>query len=369
MINIASPMMGNEEIDAVDAVLRSGLLAQGPKVAQLEEDFAKYCGTKYAVAVSNGTAALHSALFAAGVEPGDEVITTPFTFVATVNAILFLGAKPVLVDIDPTSFNISTDLLEKAITPKTKAILPVHLYGQPCDYDEIAAIASRHSLIVIEDACQAVGATYKDKKAGNLGDMACFSLYATKNITSGEGGIVTTNNKEYAETIRRFRQNGMNGPYEYQHIGYNYRLTDIQAAIACRQLERIEGFTQKRISNAAKLNAELAGIKGLIVPLISDSRTHVFHQYTVRLTAEFPLSREDLIVKLRDSGIATGVYYPKPLHFYDHIAKIGYKEGDFPKAELAASQVLSLPVHQKVENDDIQHMARIIRGFTDSPRR
>lgn len=361
MIGIASPEIGPEEIAAVNEVLKSGMLAQGPKVAELEQAFAEYCGTKYAAALNSGTAAIHAALYAAGVGPGDEVITTPFSFIATINPILFLGAKPILVDIDPITFNIDPSKIEEAITPKTKVIMPVHLYGQICDYTEIRDIAVKNNLIIIEDACQAVGATYGDKKAGNLGAAGCFSLYATKNIMSGEGGMITTNDENYLESIKRFRQHGMSGPYQYEDIGYNYRMTDLQAAIAHEQLKKVDSFNASRQRNAKIFDAELAGIDGLKTPTIKNGRNHVYHQYTIRLTDDFVIIRKDLIDGLKERGIGAGVYYPKPLHSIPHIANYGYKMGDFPNAELAAEQVLSLPIHPKVTEDDARAIVTAIR--------
>ncbi len=365
MIHIASPDIGPEETAAVNDVLKSGMLAQGPKVAELEKSFAEYCGTKYAAAVSSGTAAIHAALYAAGVGPGDEVITTPFSFIATINPILFIGAKPVLVDIDPATFNINTSQLEAAITSKTKAIVPIHLYGQACDFDELAETANKHNLKVIEDACQAIGAEYKGKKIGGLGDLGCFSLYATKNIMSGEGGMVTTSNEDYIKVIKQFRQHGMTGPYEYADIGYNYRMTDLQAAIAIEQLKKADNFNSARQKNAELLNDKLADVIGIELPQIADNRTHVFHQFTVRLTEEFPLSRDEFIEKLKENGIMAGAYYPKALHEYSHIAKLGFKTGDFPEAEKAAKQVVSLPVHPKVSKDDIETIVSAIKELAN----
>ncbi len=362
MIHIASPEIGLEEIAAVNEVLTSGMLAQGPKVAELEAAFAEYCGTEYAAAVNSGTAALHAALHAAGVGPGDEVITTPFSFIATINPILFLGAKPVLVDIEPESFNIDVSKIESAVTSKTKAIMPVHLYGQVCDYDEIQAIADRHGLKVVEDACQAIGATYGDKKAGGLGDLGCFSLYATKNIMSGEGGMVTTNDEAHLAAIKQFRQHGMSGPYQYEGIGYNYRMTDLQAAIAVEQLKKADEFNEARNRNARIFDEGLNGIKGIVIPQAKKGRSHVYHQYTIRLTDAFPVSREALIVELKKRGIGSGVYYPKPLHTIPHIAKSGgFKAGDFPEAEKAAAQVLSLPVHPKVSETNARKIAAALQ--------
>ena len=250
MINIAAPVIDSEERRAVDEVIESGMLAQGPKVAELEKNWAEYCGVKHALAVNSGTAAIHCALYAAGVKEGDEVITTPYSFIATINPILMLGARPVLVDIDEETFNIDVSKIEAAITEKTKAIVPVDLYGQPCDWAELQEIAKKHDLKIIEDACQAIGAEYKGIKAGALGDFGCFSLYATKNIMCGEGGIVTTNSDEASAAIRSFRQHGMVAPYEYADLGYNYRMSDLHGAIAVEQLRKVDRFTAQRQRNA-----------------------------------------------------------------------------------------------------------------------
>ena len=354
MIHVAAPIIEVEEIDAVNEVLRSGMLAQGPKVTELEEAFAKYCGTKYAAAVNSGTAAIHAALHAAGVGPGDVVITTPFSCIATINPILFMGAKPVLVDIDPETYNIDVSKIESAITEKTKVIMPVHLYGQPCDFAELNELANKHGVKIVEDACQAIGADYGDKKAGNLGDLACFSLYATKNIMCGEGGMITTNDENMLTAIKQFRQHGMSGPYQYQGIGYNYRMTDLQAAIANEQLKKTDKFNGVRSKNADLLNEGLKNLQGLVLPTVAEGRTHVYHQYTVRVTADAKVSRDELAEALREKGVGAGVYYPKGLHTIPHIAEYGYDLGDFPETEVATTEVLSLPVHPRVSEEDVQ---------------
>lgn len=361
MINIASPEIGKEEVNAVNEVLASGMLAQGPKVAELEENFAQYCGTKYAVAVNSGTAALHAALFAAGVREGDEVITVPFSFIATINPILMQGAKPVLVDIEGETFNIDVGQVEKAITPKTKAIIPVDLYGQPHDYDELRKLADKHGIKIVEDACQAIGADYKDRKAGKLGDFGCFSLYATKNIMCGEGGVVTTNDEKYVQKMKEFRQHGMAQTYEYVELGYNYRMSDLHAAIAVEQLKKADKFNKAREGNAKKLSEGLKNIKGLVLPKVKQDRSHVYHQYTIRVTPDFAISRDELVKHLRENGVGAGVYYPRPLHSFKHIAEFGYKTGDFPEAERAAAEVVSLPVHPKVTDADIEKIVKHIK--------
>lgn len=364
-IRIAQPEIGKEEIKAVNEVMNSGILAQGSRVAQLEKDFAKYCGTKYALAVSSGTVAIHTALYVAGIHEGDEIITVPFSFIATINPILMVGARPVLVDIDPVTFCVDVKKLEKAITPKTKAIMPVHLYGQIADMDEIIEIAKRHNLIIIEDACQAVGAEYKGHKAGSFGSLGCFSLYATKNIMCGEGGIITTNDEKQANYIKKIRQHGMSAPYMYDEIGYNYRLTDLQAAIAVEQLKKADRFNKARQKNAELLDKGLSGIKGLITPKTAPGRNHVFHQYTIRITDDFPMSRDEFIKSLQEKEIGAGIYYPKALHEYPHIAELGYKIGDFPESEKAAAEVVSLPVHPNVTSNDIKTIVNSIKELAN----
>jgi len=362
MIPIARPIIGEEEKKAVLEVLDSRMLAQGEKVKKLEEEFAKLCGAKHAVAVSNGTAALHAALHAVGVKAGDEVITTPFSFVATANAVLMLGAKPVFVDVDEKTFNIDVSKVEAKITPRTKAIIPVDLYGHPHEHDKLKKIADKHGLYIVEDACQAVNASLGGVMSGCLGDIAAFSFYATKNMVSGEGGMVTTNNPKFAEKVKRFRHHGQDEKdrYLYHELGYNYRMTDIQAAIALCQLAKVSDFTAQRIRNAEKLSAGLKGVKGIVVPFVNKNACHVFHQYTVKVDG-FKLSRDELANHLLKNEIGTGVFYPKPLHLHPHLSKFGYKAGDFPVAEKLSGQVLSLPVHPLVNDDDIKKIIEVVR--------
>lgn len=363
MINIAKPLIGSKERELVNQVLDSGMLAAGQKVKRLEEEFCRLCSTRHSIAVNSGTAALHSALYAIGVGPGDEVITTPFTFVATANPILMQGAKIVFADIDESTFNISPQKILEKVTDKTKAIITVDLFGQLCDYDEISKIAERNNLKIIEDACQAVGASYKDRKAGNFGNISCFSLYATKNIMCGEGGVITTNDDELAEKCRRFRHHGQSEAtrYQYYDIGYNYRLSDLHASIAVAQVERLEGFTEKRQRNARRLHDGLFGIKGLVLPE-EKIGSHVYHQFTIRVTKDFQLTRDELIAHLRTHDIGAAVFYPKPLHMHPHFERLGFKQGDFPVSEMVASQVLSLPVHPEVTEKDISKIVEAIKN-------
>jgi len=366
MINISKPYLGKEEKAAVMEVLDSGMIVQGPKTRLFEESFAKKYGVKHAIALNSGTAAIHTALFSYGIGEGDEVITTPFSFIATVNPIIKQGAKPVFVDISEDDFNIDPEKIEEKITGKTKAIIAVNLFGQTPDMDKIRGICKRHNIILIEDACQSVGVKFKDTFSGALGDSACFSLYATKNMMCGEGGILTTNNDAVAEIARRFRAHGENPDkkYAYYHLGYNYRMTDMAAAIALEQLKRVESFNSQRLKNAEMLTQGLKGIHGLILPKILPDRTHVFHQYSIRITPEFRTDRKDFIDYLLKNNIQTAIYYPKPLHLFDHISKLGYKKGDFPIAEKISEEILSLPVHPQLSTEDIMHIIKTIKELS-----
>lgn len=364
-ITISKPIIKNQELIAVNSVMRSGKLVQGAKVLELEEEFRLLCGTQYAVATNNGTSALHTALHAIGLKPGDEVITTPFTFVASVNAIIMAGAKPIFIDIDEKTYNLDPKKIQDAVTPRTKAILVVNLYGQPADYGAINEIAKKNGLIVVEDAAQSVNATYHDKKSGNLADIACFSLYATKNIMSGEGGMITTNNISFYERAHLFRQHGQDEgkKYEYFGLGYNYRMMDLQAAIALVQLKRLESLTAKRQNNARILSMGLEKVPGLILPQTASSREHVYHQFTIRLTPEFVSTRDSFIEYLKKKDVHVAVYYPTPLHLVPHISQYGYKKGDFPISELVSKQVLSLPIHPQLSRSDIDYVISCIRAF------
>lgn len=349
MIPISKPFIGEEEKAGVLAVLESGMLAQGKKVAALEEAFAAVCGTKHAVATSSGTTALHLALLANGIGEGDEVITTAFTFIATVTSILFTGAKPVFVDIDPETFNLNPALIEQAVTPRTKAILPVHLYGQVCEMEAIQKVADAHGLTIIEDAAQAVGATRHGKKAGSFG-TGCFSLYATKNIMSAEGGMVTTNDDTIAEKVRMLRNHGMKRRYYHDMLGYNFRMTDLHAAIGLAQVNRLDDFTAKRRANADYLSAH---IESVITPTVLPGNEHVWHQYTIRIPDK---NRDAAAKQLNDAGIGTGIFYPVPVHRQPFVRQI---VGDvrLPVTEKLAEEVISLPVHPQLSAQDLEKIA------------
>jgi perosamine synthetase len=345
-IQISKPFLGEEEKAAVMEVLDSGMLAMGPRTAQFEGEFARLCDVKHAVAVSSGTTALHIALLANGIGPGDEVITTPFTFIASVNAILYVGATPVFVDIEDETFNIDLSQVEKAITPRTKAILPVHLYGHLCDIEQLLAIAEKHNLKIIEDACQAVMASYKGKRAGTFG-TGTFSFYATKNMMSGEGGMITTNDDEVAEASRIIRNQGMKQRYYHEMLGYNFRMMDIQAAIGLEQLKRLPGFNEKRRQNAAYFNAK---IKSVTTPREKQDYCHIWHQYTVRINQG--RDRDAAVKQLNEAGIGAGIYYPVPVHHQNHVKKL-VGDVSLPVSEQMAREVVSLPVHPMLSQEDL----------------
>ncbi|MBN1874750.1 MAG: DegT/DnrJ/EryC1/StrS family aminotransferase [Anaerolineae bacterium] len=359
MIHIAKPQMGEEEKQAVLEVLDSGMIAQGPRVKAFEEGFAAMCAVTHAVATSSGTTALHVALLAHGIGPGDEVITSSFTFIASANSVLFTGAKPVFVDIDPVTFNLDPAKIEAAITPRTKAIMPVHLFGLTCDMDSVMEIAARHSLTIIEDACQAHGAEYKNKRAGSFG-TGTFSLYPTKNITSAEGGMITTDDDVIAESCRVIRQHGMRRRYYHDELGFNFRMTDVHAAIGLAQLGKLECFNATRIANAAYLSANL---KGVVTPVVPEDYRHVFHQYTIRVKNG---QRDALSQHLTANGVGNMVYYPVPIHqqtFY--VNELGY-DMHLPETERAAAEVLSLPVHPALSQADLETIVAAVNSFTEA---
>ena len=351
-IPIAKPLIGDEEKKAVCSVLDSGMLAQGPKVKEFEESFANFIGTKFAVATSSGTTALCAALHGLGIKQGDEVITTSFTFIATSNSILDCGAKPVFVDIDPKTFNIDPKKIIQKITPNTKALLIVHLFGQSCDVQPILDICKKHSLKLIEDCCQAHGAEYLGKKVGSFGDCGVFSFYPTKNMTTCEGGMIVTNDEKLKEACKLYRDHGSKVRYYHETIGFNLRMTDVSAAIGIVQLKKLNQFNQKRIEHAAKLTNGLKSIKGLITPHTPPNVLHVFNQYTIRVSQEFSTSRDALIEKLKAAGIGANIYYPVPIHKQPFYQKLGYAD-TLPETEKAAQEVLSIPVHPSLSEQDV----------------
>ncbi|MFB2773265.1 DegT/DnrJ/EryC1/StrS family aminotransferase [Pelatocladus sp. BLCC-F211] len=346
-----------EEIDtAVLKLLESTQFILGSEVAAFEQEFADYCNADYGIALNTGTSALHLALLAAGIGPGDEVITTPFTFVATVAAIVYTGATPVFVDIDPVSYTIDVTKIEQAITEKTKAILPVHLYGQPADMNPIMEIARRHGLTVIEDAAQAHRAEYKGQRIGSIGDIGCFSFYPGKNLGAyGEGGAVVTNNPEYARTIKMLRDWGQEQRYHHVLKGYNYRMDGIQGAILRVKLRYLDAWTEARRKHAALYDQLLAN-SSITTPRVMPYSYHVYHVYAVRTH-----QRDALQQKLKEREIQTGIHYPIPVHLQQAYADLGYKVGDFPCAELVANEVLSLPMCAELSSEQIEFVSAAVR--------
>jgi dTDP-4-amino-4,6-dideoxygalactose transaminase len=356
-ISIAAPQIGEEERQAVLAVLDSGQLAQGPVVEAFEREFAQWCGVGNAVALSNGTAALHLLLLANGLKEGDEVITTAFTFVSSANAALFVGARPVFVDIEPDTYNLDPDLVESAITPRTKAIMPVDLYGHPAAISELRDIADRHHLVLIEDACQAHGATIDGIKTGALGVSAAFSFYPTKNMTTSEGGMVTTGDNEIARKVRLLRQHGATTRYRHEVLGYNFRLTELAAAIGREQLRKLNRFNEARRRNAAILSRGLEGTPGLRIPRERQGYKHVYHQYTVAIES----GRDRVQERLRELGVGTAIHYEVPVHRQPLYVDLGYGSTSLPVSERLAEQVLSLPVHPGLTDGDLDRIIDSVR--------
>jgi dTDP-4-amino-4,6-dideoxygalactose transaminase len=348
------------EIDAaVAGVFAGGQYVLGPEVAAFEEEFADFCGVFHAVGVNSGTSALHLSLLAAGVGPGDEVITVPNTFVATVAAIRYTGARPVLVDVDPVSNNINVGLIEPAVTERTRAIVPVHLYGQPADMDPIREIARRHHLVVIEDAAQAHGARYKGRVVGGLGDMGCFSFYPGKNLGAcGEGGIVVTDHPEYAERIRMLRNWGQQRRYHHDLPGFNYRLEGIQGAVLRVKLRHLAAWTAARQARAKLYDRLLEG-EGIAPPRVMPYASHVYHIYPVRVR-----ERARVQQRLQEQGIQTAIHYPIPVHLQPAYGDLGYGPGSFPHAEALAREELSLPIYPELP---VEGVLQVVSALADCP--
>jgi perosamine synthetase len=344
MIPIARPQLGPEERDAVWEVMRSGILAQGARVAELEERFAAMVGVPHAVAVSSGTAALHLSLLGMGIGPGDEVITVPFTFIASANSIVYTGARPAFVDVSAADFCIDLEQVEAAISPRTRAIMPVSLYGQPADLPALAALAERRGLALIEDAAQSHGATIAGRPSGSWG-AGCFSFYPTKNMTSGEGGMLTTADGALAARVRLLREHGMKERYHHDTLGYNFRMTDIHAAIGLAQLAKLPDFNARRRDIAARYDAEL---RGVVTPQTRPEVVHVYHQYTLRVSR-----RDEFGAALAERGVGSGVYYPIPVHHQKPFEALGYGDQHYPISERLANEVLSIPVHPGLSGTEV----------------
>jgi dTDP-4-amino-4,6-dideoxygalactose transaminase len=354
-IPIADPELGEREMERVRMVMESGVIADGPEVRRFEDDFADFCDVDHGVATANGTMALHAALEALDVGPGDKVVTTPYSFVASANAVRLAGAEPVFADVDPETFNLDPETVEEIVREDdhVEAVMPVHLYGLPAEMDHLLDVADDYDLAVVEDAAQAHGAAYRGLRVGALGDAACFSFYPTKNMTTGEGGMITTDRDDVARKAQSFVNHGRppEGGYEHVRLGHNFRMTSIGAAIGRVQLGRLPDYNAARRSNAASLDDALADAE-VATPTEPDDRMHVYHQYTIRTD-----DRDGLADHLEDAGVGTGVYYPTPIHelsAYDHVAH------EAPVAERLAEQALSLPVHPNVSEQELRTIASAI---------
>lgn len=364
-VPIARPVMGKEEIKAVREVLESGMLTQGERVKDFESRFSKYIGTKHGVATSSGTTALMAGLESLGIKKGDEVITTPFTFIATSNSILFQGARPVFADIDPKTFNIDPLLIEERITQRTKALLIVHLYGNPCDMDSILIICREHNLLLIEDCAQAAGAEYRGKRVGSFGDLSIFSFYPTKNMTTAEGGMILTNKEDVARKARMIINHGQSdeviaGQYEHKIIGYNYRMNEMQAALGLIQLKKLDVMNQKRIENALSLTRGLSGLDWIETPVPTHRSRHVFHQYTIKVAGN---KRDELSAYLSENGIGTRIYYPRPVYLQPAYQKIDLGRGACPVSDNLCRHVLSIPVHPSLKKHELELIVKKVRDF------
>ncbi|MFC3492398.1 DegT/DnrJ/EryC1/StrS family aminotransferase [Glycomyces rhizosphaerae] len=349
----ARPHIGEAEIDAAVRVLRSGMVVQGPEVAAFEEEFTKVSGTAHCVAVNSGTSALQLSLLAMGVGPGDEVIVPSFSFAASANAVRLVGAEPVFADIEADSFNIDPDSVAALIGPKTVAIMPVHLYGNPADMARLTALASKHDLAILEDACQAHGAQVDGKPVGSFGQAGTFSFYPTKNMHSLEGGMISTDDAAFARTLRLLRNQGMEARYANEIVGANMRMTDVAAAIGRVQLGQLEGWTEQRRANAARFDAE---IKTVTTPPVAAGARHIYHQYTVRVEGD----RDSALAQLKDAGIGSAVYYPTPIH---KLIPYAHMDVELPVTDRAAAEVLSLPVHPSLTENDIDRVIAAVNAL------
>ena len=357
---MARPSIGKEEKDAVLSVLDSGIITEGKVTREFEKKFAEFVGSKFAVATDSGTSALHISLLCHNIGNGDEVITTPFTFVASVNSIKFVGAKPVFVDIDEDTFNIDPSLIEEKITDKTKAILPVHLYGNPCDVGRINKIAKKHNLVVIEDACQAHGSSIGVHSVGSV-NTTCFSFHPTKNMTTAMGGMLTTNDEHIAKLATKLKLCGESDFYYYDVLGYNYRMTNVNAAIGLEQLKKLPEFNRKRRENAGYFNENI-NVKGIVLPKVDKNSKHVYHQYTIRVTNNCSKTRDEIIKFLRSNEIFPQVYYPLPIHKQKLYEK-DYDNESYPVTERICNEVLSLPVHPSLTQEDLSKIVDVLNGI------
>lgn len=380
-IHFAQPLFGREEKKEVLDALDSGWVTLGPRTKQFEENFANYIGAKYAIAVSSCTAALHLSLIIASIKPGDEVITTPFTFAATLNTILHAGATPIFVDIEPKTFLIDVSKIEAKITKKTKAIIPVHYAGQPVDMNQIAKLAKKYNLIIIEDAAHALGTEYKGRKVGSFGNLTCFSFHPIKNISTGDGGMITTNNKAYAKRLKVLRLHGMSKDawkrhdstgswkYDIEEAGYKYNMTDIQAALGIHQLKKLDSFIKKREEYAQIYDKALSKIPEITIPYVLDNIRHARNLYTIMIgTKNLKIDRDELVELLKQANIGVSVYFV-PLHLLSlYKRKYNFKKGDFPIAETIYEKIISLPLYPKMKKKEVIYVIETLRSLIENNR-
>jgi dTDP-4-amino-4,6-dideoxygalactose transaminase len=359
MIPAAKPIIGDDEREAVDRVLRSGMLAQGPEVAAFEEEFSAHVGGRHCVAMNSGTSALHLGFIAAGIERGDEVIVPSFSFAATANSVVLAGGVPVFADIDPKTFNMDPDHVESLITKKTKAIMPVHLYGHIAAMDRFEEISSKHGVKIIEDAAQGHLASMNGRNSGEFGVVASFSFYPTKNMTAGEGGMVVTDDADIARMLRLLRNQGQEIRYKNEVIGFNTRMTDIHAAIGRVQLKKLPGWTATRQANAAYLDANL---KGVVTPHVAPGTTHSYHQYTIRIPGGDAAKRDAFMAKIGEKGVGSGVYYPTPIH---RLPSFNLTV-DLPETELVIKECVSLPVHPSLTQAELKTIVDVVNEVAAS---
>ena len=377
-IPYGSQWIDEQDIEAVVETLKSDYLTTGPKINEFEEKFADYVDAKYAVAIANGTAALHAATYAAEINEGDEVITTPITFAATVNSILYQNATPVFADIDPDTYNISVESIEEKITDNTKAIIPVHYTGQPCEMDKIKKIADKYNLTVIADGAHAVGAEYKGLKIGSIADMTTFSFHPVKHITTGEGGMITTDSKELYNKLIMFRTHGItkdnyeyinesHGPWyhEQQELGYNYRITDIQCALGISQLEKIDKFLERRREIVKEYNKAFSDLDGIIIPKQLEETNSAWHLYVIQLELEkLTADRKEIFKALRDKNLGVNVHYI-PVYYHPYYQKLGYEKGICPNAQRLYERIITIPLYPKMSDQQVEEVIkRIISVFS-----
>jgi len=370
-IPYGSQWIDEEDIEAVVKTLKSDYLTTGPKIDEFEEKFADYVDAKYAVAIANGTAALHAATFTAGIKEGDEVITTPITFAASANSVLYQNGTPVFADVDPDTYNIDPESIEEKITDKTKAIIPVHYTGQPCEMDKIMEIADKYNLTVIEDGAHAIGAEYKGQKIGSIADMTTFSFHPVKHITTGEGGMITTDSKELYDKLIKFRTHGItkgtnnyvnesHGPWyhEQQGLGYNYRITDIQCALGISQLEKIDKFLARRREIVKKYNKAFDDFEGIIIPEQLEDTNSAWHLYVIQLELEkLTADRREIFKALRDKNLGVNVHYI-PVYFHPYYQGLGYEKGICPNAEKLYERIITIPLYPKMTDEQVEEVIK-----------